>query len=388
MRHIDTFTIGRFRGIQDLKLEELGQINLLVGDNNSGKTSVLEALSLYSSPLDARKWRQVANSREVLTNGASLTSALSLVDRLTWLFFQQESDESISPETPGLLLTAPGFSPLREMSANYRKYLTIEQSKHNTPRRENDIEVEHIQIDVSTVVTPPSVPNQPALFDIDEYQQRMLDFSDNSRLSFLDVSSQSIIPTQLLSPFSHRLSSLQPRLWSDVVTAELKDSTLELLRSYDPKIQDMDLVLLQGIDSLRVEERRNRVVLSVKHQQLGRAPLSTFGDGLRRIFTLATAIPQSKNGFLLIDELETSIHTKAHRRTFEWLVKACIKNNVQLFATTHSLETVDAVIDVCKDDAIDLVAYRLEQREKQTGATRFDKGLLTRLREELGMEIR
>lgn len=383
MRHIDTFTIGRFRGIQGLKLEELGQINLLVGNNNSGKTSVLEALSLYSSPLDARRWRQVANSREVLTNPASLMSALSLVDRLTWLFVQQESDESGSAETPTLLLAAPGFNPLREMSANYRKYLTIEQARY----RETDVEVEHIQIELSTTVASLSTPDQPARSDIDKHQQTILDFSDNSRPSF-DVNSQLIIATQLLSPFSHRLSSLQPRLWSNVVTAELKDSTLKLLRSYDPKIQDMDLVLLQGVDSLRFEERRNKVVLSVKHQQLGRAPLSTFGDGLRRIFTLATAIPQCKNGLLLIDELETSIHTKALRSTFEWLVKACIENNVQLFATTHSLETVDAVIDVCKDDAIDLIAYRLEQREKQTDATRFDKGLLTRLREELGMEIR
>ncbi|HEY0755400.1 MAG TPA: AAA family ATPase [Ktedonobacteraceae bacterium] len=144
--------------------------------------------------------------------------------------------------------------------------------------------------------------------------------------------------------------------------------------------------LLLGVDALRLEERRNRVVLSVKHQQLGRAPLSTFGDGLRRIFTLAIAIPQCKNGFLLIGELETSIHTKALRGTFERLVKACIENNVQLFATTHSLETIDAVIDACKDDIIDLVAYRLEQGGEQTRTTRFDKELLTRLREELGMD--
>ena len=387
MRHIDTFTIGRFRGIRNLKLERSGQINLLVGDNNSGKTSVLEALSLYSSPLDERKWRQVANSREVLTNTASSLSALSLVDRLSWLFFQQESDKNVSLEVPALLLAAPDFGPIREMSANYKKYLVMEQARYSLPGKEREREIEHMQIEVSVTLGPLSMPDQPALFNIDEYQQKVLDFSENS-LPSLDLNNRSAIATQLISPFSHRLTSLQPRLWSRVVTAELKDSTLELLRSYDPKIQDIDLVLLQGADALRLEERRNKVVLSVKHQQLGRAPLSTFGDGLRRIFMLAAAIPQCRNGLLLIDELETSIHTKALRRTFVWLVKACIENNVQLFATTHSLETIDAMIDACKDDVIDLVAYRLEQEEKQTGATRFDKGLLTRLREELGMEIR
>lgn len=381
MRHIDTFNIGRFRGIRDLNLAELGQINLLVGHNNSGKTSVLEALSLYSDPLRARKWRQVANSREVLTSATSSMSALSLVDRLTWLFFQQESDQNSSPEAPGLLLAAPGFSPLREMSANYKRYLTIEQARYS---RDKEVEVEHIQIEVATTLTSLAKPDQPALFDVDEYRQEILDFSDNAFPS-LSLNNQPFIATQLINPFSHRLSGLQPHLWSKVVTAELKNSTLNLLRSYDPKIEDIDLVLVEGgADVSRIEPRRDRLVLSVKHQQLGRAPLSTFGDGLRRIFTLAAAIPQCQNGLLLIDELEASIHTKGLRSTIEWLVKACIENNVQLFATTHSLETIDAVIDACKDDIIDLVAYRLEQGEAQTGATRFGKDLLTRLREELG----
>ena len=40
MKHIDEFTIQAFRGLRDVKLEGLGQINLLVGENNSGKTSV------------------------------------------------------------------------------------------------------------------------------------------------------------------------------------------------------------------------------------------------------------------------------------------------------------------------------------------------------------
>jgi hypothetical protein len=95
-----------------------------------------------------------------------------------------------------------------------------------------------------------------------------------------------------------------------------------------------------------------------------------------------------RNGLLLIDELETAIHTKALRKTFEWLVDACVQNNVQLFATTHSLETIDAIIDASKSDVVDLVAYRLEQGKTKTEANRFDKGLLTHLREDLGLEVR
>jgi AAA15 family ATPase/GTPase len=75
-------------------------------------------------------------------------------------------------------------------------------------------------------------------------------------------------------------------------------------------------------------------------------------------------------------------------KIFNWLISACIQNNVQLFATTHSLETVDAVINASRDETIDLVAYRLELYKGQKTVTRLDKPLLTRLRANLGMEVR
>src|SRR5258708_27604104 len=85
MNHIDEFAIHQFRGIRDLKFEGLGQINLLVGNNNSGKTSVLEALFILCDSLNWRKWSNVAAMRE-----AGVVSSLSQTERLTWLFPQGE----------------------------------------------------------------------------------------------------------------------------------------------------------------------------------------------------------------------------------------------------------------------------------------------------------
>ena len=61
--------------------------------------------------------------------------------------------------------------------------------------------------------------------------------------------------------------------------------------------------------------------------------------------------------------------------------------NVQLFATTHSLETVDAMLDA-SDSETDLVLYRLEKRESQTKAIRLDRETLHIVRDELGQEVR
>src|SRR5438105_11859689 len=82
MKHIDEFTIHAFRGLRDVKLEKLGQINLLVGDNNSGKTSVLEALLLFHDPLSRLTWRDTTSLREIDE------SDIGRVEQLIWLFPQ------------------------------------------------------------------------------------------------------------------------------------------------------------------------------------------------------------------------------------------------------------------------------------------------------------
>ncbi|MDE5097138.1 MAG: ATPase, partial [Trichodesmium sp. St16_bin4-tuft] len=81
------------------------------------------------------------------------------------------------------------------------------------------------------------------------------------------------------------------------------------------------------------------------------------------------------------------IHTEALLFSFSWLVKWCRKTNVQLFATTHSLETVDAMLNA-SELRNDLVLYRLYQKDMQTKAIRIDQVKLTRVRENLGLEVR
>ncbi|MFN5554931.1 MAG: AAA family ATPase, partial [Chryseotalea sp.] len=43
-RHIDTIRLTNFKRFENLEVRELGQFNLIVGDNNVGKTSLLESL--------------------------------------------------------------------------------------------------------------------------------------------------------------------------------------------------------------------------------------------------------------------------------------------------------------------------------------------------------
>ena len=156
---------------------------------------------------------------------------------------------------------------------------------------------------------------------------------------------------------------------------------ITLLNIFDQQIKDLVILDSPGISLLPVYE------IYIEHGELGLTPLSTFGDGVRRLVFIALQLIQLKNGILLIDEPGTAIHTEALQDTFQWVFKWCKELNIQLFATTHSLEAVDAILAVTESDS-DLVLYRLEPKENETSALRIGRDRLQRLRENLGMEVR
>src|SRR5258708_23222228 len=45
---LNSLEIRGFRGFRHLQIERLGRVNLIVGKNNEGKSSLLEALQLYA----------------------------------------------------------------------------------------------------------------------------------------------------------------------------------------------------------------------------------------------------------------------------------------------------------------------------------------------------
>src|SRR5271166_6028975 len=61
---LDNVTINGFRGLKDLRLEGLGLMNVLVGPNNCGKTSVLEALSILCNAFEPYEWVSMVRRRD------------------------------------------------------------------------------------------------------------------------------------------------------------------------------------------------------------------------------------------------------------------------------------------------------------------------------------
>ena len=89
--YIQEFQIERFRGIRNLAVHGLNHINLIVGDNNCGKTSVLESLLLLRNPSDLANVLRIARQRDE----ALFSSRVSVYENFINLFPQDVQKREI-----------------------------------------------------------------------------------------------------------------------------------------------------------------------------------------------------------------------------------------------------------------------------------------------------
>jgi predicted ATP-dependent endonuclease of OLD family len=87
-KYFTELSITAFRGIKNLNIADLGDVNIIVGDNNSGKTSLLEAIQIISDPVEYNFFR-VAGLR---CNPAG-TSNVSLIDATTSIMHKSTDDD-------------------------------------------------------------------------------------------------------------------------------------------------------------------------------------------------------------------------------------------------------------------------------------------------------
>ena len=83
MTFLKSMEINQFRGIQQLTVSDFSNINLIVGDNNSGKTTFLEAIELLFARAQLNSIRNVINQRTVL-NPNSNSFILPLLKCFIW----------------------------------------------------------------------------------------------------------------------------------------------------------------------------------------------------------------------------------------------------------------------------------------------------------------
>lgn len=382
MQKIENLHIRDFRQLKDLHLQNLRRFNLLVGENSSGKTSVLEAISLFCRPLDALELLNVARRREVKS------SRERLLDGVRWLFPQHAADIS-DPYFQGTISVAGDGLFHTKVEIEFQG-LIGDASKPSLLADDDDSETLD---DIPTTTAPPEAYEtrrgaeirmscttlQRLLTGHPEVKTATFELWEDERYVNRGPTEPSGIPVTTLSPVAHRVELIQSRQLSEATLSGDKFSVVQAIQLIDPKIDGLEVVSRSGMAS----------AVWVNHSKAGFSPVSNLGDGTRRVLSIALALQSVKGGVLLIDEVETAIHKGAFAKFFNWLFEAARFFQVQIFATTHSLEAIDAILSVSLKQPDELVAFQLPDRDSITkDVKRFTGEILESLRFEQGLDVR
>jgi len=372
----DSISIESFRGLENVKLEGLKQVNLLVGGNNSGKTSILEAIAVLYAGTDVAQWLDVSLVREVRTF-ASSPDSMSLLDTISWMFPSKDVGLWDHDSAGKIILSADTQGGDRKLSASLTSFEGFLSEKELTGyiRRLKDQNPGEPVADHGIELEINYLAPSDGLFN-DEGTET---FQIWSQLGFRTLRrhprKKSIV--QYIPPYGHRNSSTN----ISALSRSLRDDNIEVLNdlmtSLDGRISGVELV---------TTENSHKPQIAVRLQDRRLVPLSVMGDGTRRALSISLSILASEKGILLIDEIEAAFHVSAFSKVFDWLMKTSEKYQVQIFATTHSLEAIEAIAKSSGDEH-SLSAYAIGSKSGQV-SRRYTGGMLQRLVVEAGLDIR
>lgn len=353
-----SFSIKNFRCFENMTIKPLARVNLICGENNTGKTALLEALWLHSGPnlpdlglrLLGFRGITVPDPRRLLHDMFSnfnpeCTIALEANGnwgvRTLYISIRASDAEtfSIQPveELPAFLagLQEPGLSAVSnsEIVLEY----TDEKDK------------EYVSTGRWEISKPPTLKGLPPL------PLASQGFAMN----------QARIPVMPSSVFQSARIRNSPEedigRFGDLELEGMADDIVECLRAVDPRIQRLTTIAAPPAPMIYAHIGLARPV-----------PMSFLGDGVGRLLSMALSFQNASNGMILIDEVENGLHHSALQGVWENLNRLSQRFNVQVFATTHSYECMMAARDAfAAAEQPDLHIHRLDRRNGGVVATTY-----------------
>lgn len=314
----DRIEINNFRGIRHMVLDNVKQINLLVGKNNCGKSSILDAIFLlsgFSNPLLNLRINQFRDynkfdEEDLILNFYNMIpdNHIHIHGRMTNGTFRDLKITPIISESQ-YVVSKDNISSqsLSNKEANISTGLTMNFSYTKDSGEKKS--------DSSAIIITNQQSDKIKIRSSKDYNETLSGVYINSKFAF------SIAVDNLMN----------------IIQEKQEHVIVEILKQIDPKIKSIS-VLKSGVN---VDIGLSRLV-----------PINMLGDGIRKMLAIITSLYGCKGGVIFIDEIDNGLHFSSLSSLWKAIIKTSELLNVQVFATTHNIESLQSLNKVLYHDYV------------------------------------
>jgi len=318
---IETILIKNFRCIKSLQINP-AKINLIVGRNNTGKTSILEAIEKYYQLKPHADKRIVPVPSNFRTRHEMFRYVINV----------KEKEATIAINNLQLKLYVDDILFEREMKDFLANMLKIDRKKLDNLAQElkyyNEYYVFGEMLDSKSLFIPKVILSS-ILHGF--YEKGEIDFQKLSYVSE-EIFKMNEIPLELiLSPIK-----LEETL------SKLKSTKLE----EDVKIKLDVEKTIKKYEIEKIERFQDQFVIFKDGSAI---PLDILGDGFLQMISILYYLIKCKD-IALLDEPTAFMHPGYIRKFVEYLIDVVKDKNMQVFISTHNIDLLETFLDFGEDD--------------------------------------
>ena len=332
---IKNIKINNYKCFQNFEIKDFKRINIFVGDNNSGKTSLLEALAL----LDPKTFKQknkfifmICKARVGIRVDLNniVYSLKKLFNDYSIFFNERNIEKSIFIEAD---FNSSKKNSKSDFAVKFENKIIDEVVHFPKGKRDSD-----------------SIKLLQHILNISKSILATYKFSNKKNLLELGVSS--------IGTYDNDVEGFDD---FDVIFKKINDvddvvkNWTQIINQNGVKIEEKFVKLLQNFDGDIEAIRANQDELDFykKNPENKKSPfvipLSSMGEGFKRFFdiviTLELMNKNNKPQILCIDEIDNGLYYDKQDLFWAQIIKLCEEKNIQLFATTHSYEALQSILE-------------------------------------------